>query len=340
MNTFDFIGTINKPKDRNNLIKHINGKRQLGFYINQNENNNAYVQLFDENLINNKISVVMNNKRTLVPFEERFDKKLLSKISNISKYKIYNGSEELEFIYKGDFIDYFLDMIEVLPENTIYEILGEFLIGKYENKIYYNFNIKTIRVNNSLRPELKLNLDLFYNYNSLDESDKRNKFILNAFVEQYVYTNKRKEYFPIQTIFVTNRFDFKKPTDIEIIKHRKSNLSPSKEEGYVCAKWECQYVKGAQLFLPTLETLPKDIQFEIKNAGRDLQEYMGVIVGEAKEYICLNRPDNTLNKDGKIYYSLKCTDNEFENKINQKFIQDYKSLDSIAKTEAIANPFN
>ena len=86
--------------------------------------------------------------------------------------------------------------------------------------------------------------------------------------------------------------------------------------------------------------LPKDIQFEIQNAGRDIKEYMSNVVGEASESICLTRPDNTLNKEGRVYIPLKCTENEFKSKINHYTIQNENTIDSIAKKDAIENPFN
>ena len=65
------------------------------------------------------------------------------------------------------------------------------------------------------------------------------------------------------------------------------------------------------------------------------------VVGEAVEFICLTRPDNTLNQEGKVYIPLNCTDAEFENEINENFnIQKTNSIDNIAKQDAMENPFN
>lgn len=346
MNTFNFIGTISNT---NNLIKNNNnGTKQLIIKINQNKENSAYVQLFGDKLYNGEIPVFSNDrKRISVKYENRNNPEILSKISNYSKYIIENNHERYEYIWKDDFINKVAEIINNNSSNTIYEISGEYVVSIYKNKFYNNFNIKSIKVNNSLRPELKMSLDLFYNYKSLDETDKKNKFILNAFIEQYVYADKKREYFPLQVQFITNRFDFKNITHIEVIKHRKSNMNPTEEEGYVQAKWEAQYVKGAQLILPPLETLPKDIQFEIINAGRDIKEYMNNVVGEASEFICLTRPDNTKDKDGKVYIPLKCTENEFKSKINKSALEILeneknlnKSIDEIAKKDASENPFN
>lgn len=344
MNTFKFIGTIPKPSDKSQMIKTMsNGNKQFKILIRQNETNSAFVQMYSDTLFNGSIPVFFtsNNGRQLVNFEDRLDKDILNKISFASKYIINNGDTELEFIWKDDFIEYAYEMITTMPSNTIYEIRGEYVITYYNDKPYNNFNIKSIKIANNSRPEFTMYLELFYNHNSFDERDKRNKFVLNTFIEQYVHSSKQREYFPLQVQFITNRFDFTKPTDIEIIKHRKSNMFPKEEEGYVKALWEAQYIRGAQLILPPLETLPKDIQFEIINAGRDIKDYMGKIVGEAKEYICLTRPDNTLNKEGKVYISLNCTKNEFESKINQHYKEQYENtLDNIAQEDAKNNPFN
>ncbi len=344
MNNFTFIGKIPKPKDKSNMIKTTSsGKRCLTLLIKQNNNNSAYVKMYSDNLVKGSIPVYLENSegRRLVSFENRFDKDRLSKISFFSKYIIYmSDSEKYEFIWKDDFIEQVYEIIMNMPDDTIYEVTGEFNISNTNGKTYNNFYIKTFRVNSIMRPELKLKLDLYYNHNSLDESDKKNKFLLNAYVEQYNSTFRQKEYYPIQVQFITNRFNFKNQADVDIIKHRKSNLQPLENEGYVKARWEAQYVRGAQLILPPLETLPQDIQFEIQNAGRDLKEYMSNVVGEASEFICLTRPDNTLNKEGKVYIPLKCTENEFKSKINQHTIQNENTIDSIAKKDAIENPFN
>lgn len=344
MNSFKFVGTVFTPKSREDIIKTMNnGRKQLRIMIRQNENNSAYVSMYGDNLVNGKIPVYLKEEkgRRVVDFENRFDEERLKKISYASKYIVNVDNNEMEFIWKDDFMDYVYEMITTLPKNTIYEIAGEYSVSYVNNKMYNNFNIKSIKVNNSARPEFTLNLELYYNYKSLDEKDKKNKFILNSFIKQYSYSAKQKQYFPLKVEFITNRFDFKNPADVEIIRHRKANMQPSQEEGYVRATWEAQYVRGAQLILPPLETLPKDIQFEIKNAGREIQEYMQNVVGEAGEFICLTRPDNTLNKDGKVYTSLGCTDNEFKNEINEDFRnQELESMDSIAKKDAIENPFN
>lgn len=344
MNTFQFIGRILKPKNKEDIIKTMgSGKKQLKLLIRQNESNSAYLNMYGDSLVNGKIPVYLKGEtgRRVVNFENRFDEERLSKISYASKYTVNMEDKEVAFIWKDDFMEFVYDMLSTLPANTLYQVNGEYTVSYVNDKQYNNFNIKSIKVNNSARPEFTLRLELYYDYKALDETDKRNKFIINSYIKQYSYTAKKQEYFPLQTQFVTNRFDFKNPGDVEIIKHRKTNLNPSKEEGYVKAMWEAQYVRGAQLILPPLETLSKDIQFEIKNAGREIKEYMQNVVGEAGEFICLTRPDNTLNKDGKVYISLDCTDAAFESEINENFKNSEKeSIDNIAKQDAIENPFN
>lgn len=344
MNTFKFIGTIQKPTDKSQLVKiSSNGTKQLKLLIKQSENNYAYVQMYGDKLYNGGIPVYFSspNSRQSVKYEDRFDEDILKQIHSSSKYFIKDENKTLEFIWKDDFIEYVSEMISTLPSNTLYEIRGEFVISYYDNKKYNNFNIKSIRIANGENSQFTLDLSLFYNHTSLDESDKANKFILNAYIEQYYYPNKRKEYFPLQVQFITNRFNFKNATDIDIIKHRKANMHPGEEEGFVSARWEAQYIRGTEFIVPPLETLPKDIQFEIINAGRDIKEYMGKIVGDVKECICLTRPNNTQIPNGKVYTSLNCTDNEFRSKINKTEIESESiTFDSVAENDAKQNPFN
>lgn len=348
MNSFEFIGKIIKPKDINQSVKvNSKGYKTMKLIIRQNETNSAYVQLNAEPNYKKQIAVRNKNSKKIeyVDYENRFDVEMLKNVSYVSKVTTNLGCVEnthREFICKSDFIDYVMERLDKYPNDTLFKIRGEFVITEYKGKLYNNFNIKSLNLATTETPQFTMKLDLFYNNKSLDESDKRNKFVLNAYLEQYSYHKKMNQYFPIQVEFITNRYDFKKETDVEVIKHRKINMNPTEKEGYVKAKWEAQYVRGAQMILPPLETLPADMQFEIKNAGRDIKDYMSNVVGEAKEFICLTRPDNTLNKDGKVYTSLNVSDNEFESQIiqienNETF---ENTIDNVAKTEAKENPFN
>ena len=63
-------------------------------------------------------------------------------------------------------MDYVYELLTTLPANTIYEITGEYTISYVNGKMYNNFNIKTLKANNSLRPEFTLKIELYYNYKS------------------------------------------------------------------------------------------------------------------------------------------------------------------------------
>ena len=345
MNTFRFIGNIIKPKGENFIKTMPSGNKIMKLIVKQNDMNFAYVQLNSNNIYNGSIPVMIHNRggRQYIPYEDRFDEKILKNVSPISKVVTNLNSKngkDLQYIYYQDFMDYISQALEEYSQDTLFEVKGEFAISEYNGKFYNNFNIRSIRTTNETVPELTLKLNLFYNNEAFDESDKRNKFILNAYTEQYIYAMKSNKYLPIRVEFYTNRFNFKNPADVEIIRHRKANMFPPKDLGYVKATWEAQYVKGAQLIAPPLETLPKDIQFEIKNAGRDIREYMSNIVSEAQEIICLTRPDNTKSKNGEVYTKMNCTENEFKSNIYKVAIQNEETIDNLAKEDAKQNPFN
>lgn len=341
------MGTITSCK----IKTSVTNKKYLSITMNENYRSTANLQIYCDNLsYNGTIPVYFNSddEKHYIKYEDRFDSETLLKIRNFYKYRLVSSRVE-DFILKDDFIQRAYDVINSMPENTVYRIVGDFNISRKDDEVYYNFHIRHIKVDNSAEQQFTMKLDLYYDYRSLDESDKRNKFILNCFLEQYCYSHNAKEYFPLQCYFITNKYDFSKAIDVEIIKHRKANLSPVIEDGYVKATWETQYVKGVQLVVPPLETLPHDAQFEIKYAGRRIEDYAGKIVGKANEFICLTRPYNLLTKDNKIFTSLECTNEEFENNIH-KIIEENKreifkdtkdkSLDEIAKTDAKLNPFN
>lgn len=162
--------------------------------------------------------------------------------------------------------------------------------------------------------------------------------ILNAYIEQYSRQDKKKEYYPLTAQFNTSNYDFKNAIQVEKLKYRKANLNPKPEEGFVKSTWECQYVRGAQLITPPLESLPKEIRFEIENAGRELKEYMTKVVGEAKEIICLIRPDNLNTDKNQVYEPLNIADEDFLSNVN--IIEMPQTIDNVAKENAMENPFN
>ena len=65
---------------------------------------------------------------------------------------------------------------------------------------------------------------------------------------------------------------------------------------------------------------------------------MTKVVGEAQEIICLIRPDNTNTDNNSVYKSLGITDNEFISNVN--VIEEPKTIDNVAKENAMENPFN
>ena len=192
MNTFDFIGKITVPSKKEGFIKRTStNKKFIKVLVRQNENNSGYAYMYGDNLINGSIPVysAKTKQRILVKYEDRFDNNILKDISYASKYKISHDNTNVEFIWKDDFMNYLYELISNLPANTTYKVSGEYGLAYKDNKAYNNFNIKSVEVNNSLRPELKLSLDLFYNYKSLDERDKANKLML-ILNNMYMLTKK------------------------------------------------------------------------------------------------------------------------------------------------------
>lgn len=365
MNTFNFIGNIIKPKEKEQYIKtNSKGYTTLKLIIKQNEGNTAFIQLNAEP--SNKEFILVKDKITKsyrkIPYKERFDTEKIKDVSYISKYYTNISGKNLEFISKMDFINCIDKYLNNLPDDTIFQVKGEFLISEYNGKLYKNFNIKELYVNNNLNPQLTLDIELYYNHNSLDKSDKKNRLILNGYVKQYIYDEKKYKYFPLQTQFNITQYDLNNKEDLKILKYRFSNLNPIEKLGYVKGRWEIQYVKGTQLIAPPIESLPQNIQFEIKNSGRDISEYNIKVVGKAQEILCLIRPNNTHSTNCEVFESLNISNEEFEKDIidyieskkeisktisfNQehdcKWIPNSNeiTLDTIEKKEALDNPFN
>lgn len=340
MNTFRFVGKLVKSKDK--TITNRGNCKILKFGVRQNENNIGFVQLTAFPINDNLYVYSANGKGKInVKSSDRFDQKVLSEISYGSKYRTNIGAFEnkyLEFITPMDLLDHLEMNLDSVGKDDIIVVTGVYGLTEYKGKYYNNFEVRNVIIDNTAKPQLTMKLDLFYNAKSLDLSDGKNRMILNGYIEQYSRTEKRRKYYPLTTQFNTNNYDFKNALDVEKLKYRRANLSPTPEEGFVKSTWECQYVRGAQLITPPLESLPKEVRFEIENAGRDLKEYMTKVVGEAQEIICLIRPDNTSTDNNSVYKSLGITDNEFMSNVN--VIEEPKTIDNVARENAMENPFN
>lgn len=340
MNTFRFVGKLVKAKDGS--ITERGNCKILKFGIRQNENNIGFVQL-TAFPIRDKLYVYGNKGegRFTIDSEKRFDEEVLKNISYASKYTTNIGAfggKDLEFLAPIDLLEHLQMNLSTVSKEDIVVVTGNYVLSEYKGKYYNNFEIKSVRVDNTALPQLTLRLDLFYNNKSLDMSDAKNRMILNAYIEQYSRQDKKKEYYPLTAQFNTSNYDFKNAIQVEKLKYRKANLNPKPEEGFVKSTWECQYVRGAQLITPPLESLPKEIRFEIENAGRELKEYMTKVVGEAKEIICLIRPDNLNTDKNQVYEPLNIADEDFLSNVN--IIETPQTIDNVAKENAMENPFN
>lgn len=340
MNTFRFVGKLVQSKDK--TITNRGECKILKFGIKQNENNIGFVQLTAFPVRDSIYVYSSQGKgRIAVDSSQRFENNILKQVSYASKYTTNIGTfgnETIEFLTPMDLLEHLESNLNSVSKDDILVVTGNYVLSEYKGKYYNNFEIKSIKIDNTATPQLTMSLDLFYNHNSLDETDKKNRLILHGYIEQYCRETKRKQYYPLTTQFNVTNFDLKNPLDIEKIKYRKANLYPDENQGYVKATWECQYVYGAQLITPPLESLPKEIRFEIENAGRELREYMTNVIGEAKEIICLIRPNNTNTENNEVFKSLEISNNEFESNIHE--IVEPKTIDNVAKENAMENPFN
>ena len=340
MNTFRFVGKLVKAKDGS--ITERGNCKILKFGIRQNENNIGFVQL-TAFPIRDKLYVYGNKGegRFTIDSEKRFDEEVLKNVSYASKYTTNIGAfggKDLEFLTPMDLLEHLQMNLSTVSKEDIVVVTGNYVLSEYKGKYYNNFEIKSVRVDNTALPQLTLRIDLVYNNKSLDMSDEKNRMILNAYIEQYSRQDKKKEYYPLTAQFNTSNYDFKNAIQVEKLKYRKANLNPKPEEGFVKSTWECQYVRGAQLITPPLESLPKEIRFEIENARRELKEYMTKVVGEAKEIICLIRPDNLNTDKNQVYEPLNIADEDFLSNVN--IIGMPQTIDNVAKENAMENPFN
>jgi len=350
MNTFTFTGKIAKPKE--NLIKvGKNDFKSLNFMIKSDDGmNTAFMRLSRLGLKPGEKFIKVfdkdrNNKAGLeIPFADRHDKKTLSLISNISKYRTNVGSdgEILEFLTRADLFDYIAPIIEATDDLRV-QVTGEVKITEYNGNFYYNFEVKNIWMNEKDKSSFILDMELFYDKNSIDLTDKNNVVLINAYVEEYISAVSEKRFLPMLVEFNTSKLDMTNKKHKMLFDSNVSDFTV-KSNDVMKMKWKLKYIRGAEKKEATFEDLGTRQQNEILMGRKTLADYSSDIIGESKQAIRLLEPVlYGAYADGRVESGF--TTKDFEEKIYQPLVETKttkKTIDQIAKEKIVEddNIFN
>jgi len=272
---FTFVGTPVIPKQKENskrpFCKEIDqtkdGKKKkmlsMTFGVKESDSNMAFVEAFGS--VQDVIKTMdSDNEKIDIDWDDRFDEDVVDNVASYRKYTVDLGEEyggRQEFISSYDMIRH---LKEYLPDyDGRIVVTGQFTRDWYKNQYYNKYKIQNVfAAPEKRKSRLLLTADLFYNKNSLDDSDydETKKMTMDCYLEQYIDKDEGRKYIPIQVVFSGAKYDMdnekhKKLFDNKMSYMRVNSKTEAKSgddivkvkgSNYVHMLWEIVVLRGAE----------------------------------------------------------------------------------------------
>ena len=261
---FSFCGTPVIPKQKSDakrpFCKEITKKDEktkenrkmlsMTFGIKENDMNMAFVEAFDGQ---QKVIKTMDidNEKMDVDWDDRFDDDVIEKVANYRKYIVDLGDDHggrQEFITVYDMIEHLQKYLPDYDGRVV--VTGQFTRDWYaKKKMYFSkFRIQNVfAAPEERKNRLLLTMDLFYNKNSLDDSDfdENKKMTLDCYIEQYINKDEGRKYVPIQVVFSGAKYDLENEKHKKLFDYKMKYIKV-KNKNMVHIPWEIVLLRGAE----------------------------------------------------------------------------------------------
>lgn len=261
---FSFCGTPVIPKQKADtkrpFCKEISKKDEktketkkmlsMTFGIKETDMNMAFVEAFDSQ---QKVIKTMDvdNEKMDVDWDDRFDEDIIEKVANYRKYIVDLGDEHggrQEFITAYDMIEHLREHLPNYDGRVV--VTGQFTRDWYAKKKTYfsKFRIQNVfAAPEERKNRLLLTMDLFYNKNSLDDSDfdDNKKMTLDCYIEQYINKDEGRKYVPIQVVFSGAKYDLENEKHKKLFDYKMKYIKV-KNKNMVHIPWEIVLLRGAE----------------------------------------------------------------------------------------------
>lgn len=261
---FSFCGTPVIPKQKADtkrpFCKEISKKDEktketkkmlsMTFGIKETDMNMAFVEAFDSQ---QKVIKTMDvdNEKMDVDWDDRFDEDIIEKVANYRKYIVDLGDEHggrQEFITAYDMIEHLREHLPNYDGRVV--VTGQFTRDWYAKKKTYfsKFRIQNVfAAPEERKNRLLQTMDLFYNKNSLDDSDfdENKKMTLDCYIEQYINKDEGRKYVPIQVVFSGAKYDLENEKHKKLFDYKMKYIKV-KNKNMVHIPWEIVLLRGAE----------------------------------------------------------------------------------------------
>lgn len=142
-----------------------------------------------------------------VAWDNRLDEDVIKMVSSTKKFTV-NLGERKEFITEWDMIEYLESALAGYEDDII--VTGNFNLrpgtGKYSNQVYREFQIQNVFMPGEKDvPHLTMNLDLYYDKDSMDKSDLKTdgKITMHCYTPMWSKADAARKMFKVDTVFNT-----------------------------------------------------------------------------------------------------------------------------------------
>ena len=309
--------------------------------------NMGYVRL--EGFKNDVIKTMDINKKNIeVDWEDRFDEEVVKNVSSIKKFTV-NLGERKEFITEWDMIEYLESALAGYEDDIV--VSGTFAFrpgtGKYRDQLYREFQIQNVFMpGEGVTPHLTMNLDLYYDKDSMDKSTLKDdgKIFMHCYTPMYSKADAARKMFPIDAVFNTAVFDMSKPKHKAIYDYKMRYLE-TKSRNPVHMNWQIAVVNGAEEVEFTMDSLTEQQKEQVELGISKMEDFKprGNIFGERVNELRLVKPILTGEfEECKAAADSEYTAREFEDEIyapaSDESVDDMVSGSSKSKTKAKTAP--
>lgn len=279
-----------------------------------------------------------------IAWDDRLDEDIIKMVAGTKKFTV-NLGERKEFITEWDMIEYLESALAGYEDDIV--VTGNFNLrpgsGKYKDQVYREYQIQNVFMPGEKdTPHLTMNLDLYYDKDSMDKSDLKTdgKITMRCYTPMWSKADAARKMFKIDTVFNTAVFDMDKPKHKAIHDYKMRYLE-TKSRNPVHMNWQLAVVNGAEEVEFSEASLTDAQKEQIELGISKLEDFKprGQIFGDRVNELRLVKPLLTGEFERcKTAAESEYTAREFENEIyvpvSDERVEDMVSDSSKAKAKA------
>lgn len=295
---FAFVGDLVLPKtgSKRPLYKDFEITRDgkscpaisMNFGVKASDSNMAFVECFDSKQPVIK-TMSTDNDKIEIDWADRNSEDVVATVANYRKYVVDLGEEyggRQEFITAFDFMQCLRSCLTQYKGRIL--AMGQYTKDWYEGKnggqFYDHFKLQNVfAAKEDAKNRLSLTMDLYYNKDSVDDTDwaTKKKIILNAYIPQYINKEEGTKYLPQTLVFSGEKYDPENEKHKKLLEYKLSYVK-TKSKTMVHIPWEVVLLRGAEEAEFTADMLTPAQKVQVELGVKKIEDFKprGTILGD------------------------------------------------------------